>query len=172
MGRLADELAQEAARFLRDTYLPRLERALETLPPADLWWQPHDGSLAVGTILRHLEGNLRQWIVSGLGGGPDTRDRAGEFASGERPDAARLMGALDGTLREACALIERLGEEGLARSYPIQGAQVTGLYAVLHVVEHFSWHTGQVVWIAKARAGVAHGLAFHDDQQVNAARNG
>ena len=30
---------------------------------------------------------------------------------------------------------------------------VSGLAAVLHVVEHFSWHTGQVAWIVKLRTG-------------------
>ena len=59
----------------------------------------------------------------------------------------------------------------LARTHGIQGFEVTGLAAVLHVVEHFSWHTGQAVWIAKARAGAEHGLAFYDDARVNKARN-
>ena len=30
--------------------------------------------------------------------------------------------------------------------------------AIYHVVEHFSMHTGQVIWLAKARRGVDLGL--------------
>jgi hypothetical protein len=30
----------------------------------------------------------------------------------------------------------------------------------------------QAVWIAKARAGAGHGVAFYDEARVNAAKNG
>ena len=56
--------------------------------------------------------------------------------------------------------------------FVIQGFEVTGLEATYHVVEHFSWHVGQAVWIAKARAGIDHGIAFYDEVQVNRDRNG
>ncbi len=172
MTSLATTFARESARFLREVHLPRLSRALETLPRADLWWQPHAGAIAVGTILRHLEGNVRQWILSGIGGADDRRDRAGEFAGSERPEGTALLERLAQTVNEASALIAGLGEAELLASYSIQGAKTTGLQAIYHVVEHFSWHTGQAVWIAKARAGAAHGLAFYDDAAINAARNG
>lgn len=69
----------ECARYLRETYMSRLQRALEVLPPADLWWQPHPDCISVGNVLLHLEGNVRQWILSGLGGAPDARERSAEF---------------------------------------------------------------------------------------------
>jgi uncharacterized damage-inducible protein DinB len=163
--------AAESARYLRAVYLPRLERALAILPPGDLWWSPHPECLSVGTILRHLEGNLRQWILSGLAGAADRRDRASEFASPERPDAAQLLQQLRATLDAAAAHIERMDAAALACPQTIQGFATTGLGAVYHVVEHVSWHTGQAVWIAKARAGAGHGLAFFDEAAVNAARN-
>jgi uncharacterized damage-inducible protein DinB len=166
---------REMARYLRDTYVPRLRRALEALPDGDLWWRPHDGVLAFGTILLHLDGNVRQWICSGLGGAPDQRERAAEFAAtgaeDGHADGAALLERLASTVAEACAVIERMDAAALARTWSIQGFDVTGLYAVSHVVEHFSWHTGQAVWIAKARAGAAHGVAFFDEARVNAGRN-
>jgi uncharacterized damage-inducible protein DinB len=167
----ARAFATEAARTLRDVQLPRLERAAETLPTADLWWSPHRECLSVGTILRHLEGNVRQWILSGLAGEPDARDRTSEFASPQRPDGAALLLRLRGTVLAAAAHVERMDAEALAMPRSIQGFSTTGLAAVLHVVEHFSWHTGQAVWIAKARAGAGHGLAFHDDAALARARN-
>lgn len=74
-------------------------------------------------------------------------------------------------MNAAAALIAALSDDVLRAPVTIQGFETTGLGAVLHVVEHFSWHTGQVVWIAKARAGAAHGLALYDDAAINAARN-
>ena len=171
MDALPNAFAAESARYLREVYPPRLERALATLPPGDLWWSPHPECLSVGTILRHLEGNVRQWILSGLAGAPDSRDRAAEFASPEHPDAAPLLGRLRATLETAAAHVASMDAAALARAHTIQGFATTGQDAVYHVVEHVSWHTGQAVWIAKARAGAGHGLSFFDDAKVNAARN-
>ena len=53
----------------------------------------------------------------------------------------------------------------------IQGFETTPFRAVYHVVEHFGWHTGQAVWIAKARGGPGHGIAFYDDAKINQLRN-
>jgi len=163
---------RESARYLRDVYLPRLERALAILPRADLWWRPHPEVIATGTVLLHLAGNVRQWILSGLGGERDERERAAEFAAGagDGREAEELLAHLSQTVRAAAAVIEALDPAALARPIVIQGFTVTGREAVYHVVEHFSWHVGQVVWMAKARAGAGHGLAFFDESQVNARR--
>ncbi|MEM7305165.1 MAG: DinB family protein [Planctomycetota bacterium] len=172
MTTTAGVLAAEMARFLRDTYLPRMRRALDALPEGDLWWRPHDEVLSFGVMLLHLEGNVRQWILSGVAAAPDHRDRAGEFAATDGPSGEELFARLTATVEAAASVIEGLDEAALLRSYSIQGFDVTGVYAVSHVVEHFSWHTGQAVWLAKARAGAGHGVAFYDDSRVNTARNG
>ena len=176
MSRLAPELTARLVEVLRDTHLPRIRRAAEALPANDLWWRPHPGAISVGTILLHLEGNVRQWILSGLDGRSDDRDRASEFVPAEEredapPPLAELLRRLETTVGDAAEVILALDEEALVREHTIQGYTLSGAGAVLHVVEHFSWHTGQAVWIAKARGGPAHGLSFYDDAAVNAARN-
>lgn len=169
-GALA-RFGEEAATYLSRTYPDRLERALAVLPPGDLWWRPHPEALACGTVLLHLEGNVRQWILSGLAGAPDGRDRASEFAAAEGEGPA-LLEALRTTCCAAAEVLRGLPAGEWAREVTIQGFETTVLAAVLHVVEHFSWHTGQVVWIAKARSGADHGLAFYDDAALARARNG
>ena len=171
MTGLSAGFVRESAELLRATYVPRLSEALAVLPEQDLWWRPHAGVVAFGTILLHLEGNVRQWLVSGLGGAPDQRDRATEFATTDGPGVDALLARLRSTIDAAVAVLETLDDEALARSYCIQGFDTSGSHAVYHVVEHFSWHTGQAVWIAKARGGPDHGLAFYDDAKINARRN-
>ena len=171
MSALAADFARESARYLRETYLPRMARALEALPPGDLWWRPHPDAIAFGTILLHLEGNVRQWILSGMGDHPDDRDRASEFSAEDGPPGDELLRKLEATVRAAADRIGGMDAEALDATYRIQGGDVRGLAAVYHVVEHFAWHTGQAVWIAKTRAGRGHGVAFYDDARVNAARN-
>jgi len=171
MTDLATLYVHNASRYVRDVHLDRLRAAADTLPDGDLWWRPHEGVISLGNILLHLEGNVRQWWISGLGGRSDARDRASEFEAGDGPTAAELLDVLAETVRDGTDIVDRLGEAELVAPITIQGMETTTLDAVLHVVEHFSWHTGQAVWIAKARAGVAHGLAFYDDAAINAARN-
>lgn len=172
MSPLSADFAVESARYWVEVYVPRLERALEVLPAGDLWWRPHAGVISFGTILLHLEGNVRQWILSGLGGEADNRERAAEFAAtSSEADGQELLTRLRATTTQAAALVEALDDSVLLAEHTIQGFPVTGLAAIYHVVEHFSWHTGQAVWIAKARAGAGHGVAFYDEGQVNQARN-
>ena len=161
----------ESAHYLRAVYGPRLVRAFEILPRADLWWRPHPDAIAFGTILLHLEGNIRQWILSGLGGLHDARDRASEFAATGGADGQTLLDRLLATMTAAADVIAKTDLGDLGEKRVVQRMETTTLGAILHVVEHCSWHTGQAVWIAKARAGAKHGLAFYDDAVVNDAHN-
>ncbi len=157
------------ADYLEATYLPRLRAAAAVLPPEDLWWRPYPDCIAFGTILVHLEGNVRQWILAGVLGADDHRARSAEFradASSEPRSVAELLAALAGTVGEAAAGIRGLDSDRAGAKLQIQGFDTTVEGAVLHVTEHFSWHTGQAVWIAKARAGAGHGLAFYNDAEL------
>jgi uncharacterized damage-inducible protein DinB len=159
-------LVRLAVDLLQDTYLPRIERAVAELPVRDLWWRPHARSTSVGNLLLHLQGNIRQWIVVGFSGAPDRRDREAEFAARDGPSARVLLAGLRAAIGEACAIIEGLDEAELRGRVTLQGFRVTRLEAVLHVVEHMSWHAGQVAWIAKARAGRTHNLAYYLDEDL------
>lgn len=171
MATVADVFLERAVECLRGEYLPRLGEAVDALPEKDLWWRPHAETNSVGNLLLHLEGNVRQWVLARFGGKEDHRDRASEFAAREGGTKAELYGALRETVLEACTIMETLTEEQLLTPYRIQGFDVNGLIAMFHMVEHFGWHVGQIVWIAKLRAGPRHGIAFYDDEAVNAARN-
>ncbi len=147
--------------YLKGEYLPRIEKALDTLSEEDFWWRPNEASNSAGNLVLHLAGNVRQWIVHGIGGEKDVREREKEFAAtGDilKGDAfARLRASVD----EACAVIESMDVYDLEDSYTPQSHDVTGVAAVYHVVEHFGMHTGQIVWIAKARSG--QGMGFYKE---------
>jgi uncharacterized damage-inducible protein DinB len=96
---------------------------------------------------------LRQWIISGLGGAPDVRQRDREF-SARRPLSRRvLVGRLRKTVAEACRVLGKLSPEDWARVHTIQKYQVTGMEAAFHVAEHFSHHTGQIILLTKLLTG-------------------
>lgn len=140
-------------RYLQDDYLPRLRVCLRTLSPEDLWWRPHEGANSAGNLVLHLAGNVRQWIVSGLGGAPDVRQRPVEFAARTGPAGAEALARLEATVAEAAAVLRDFPPGRLGERRMIQGHDVTALDVVYHVVEHFGMHTGQVVYLTKLRTG-------------------
>ncbi|MCA8959999.1 MAG: DUF1572 family protein [Planctomycetes bacterium] len=173
---IASIFIRASVRHLEDDYLPRIRDALALLAPEDLWWRSEEHTNSVGNLLLHLQGNVRQWIVSGLGGATDARDRASEFGrrGGEPFDPGetdRLFATLSDTVHEACSVIESMGEARLAVPVRIQGFDTTGLEAIYHVVEHFSWHVGQIVAFVKMRSARGASLHFYDDARINELRN-
>ena len=123
--RLTDPLIAQAEHVLRHVYLPRIERCLEQLSPKQIWWRPNEASNSVGNLALHLAGNVRQWIVSGLGGAKDNRQRDLEFD--ERGPLPRrvLVSRLGKAVRDACRVLGTLSPEDLARVHTVQKFRVT-----------------------------------------------
>jgi uncharacterized damage-inducible protein DinB len=138
----------EAADKLAEN-LSRLETCVPKLPPELLWARDSENENAVGNLLMHLEGNVRQWIVSSLGGAPERRDRPGEFAARSGPASQVLMANLRGTVTDAIRTIRALPDARLHEPVTIQGYDTTVLAAIFHVVEHFSGHTYQIILLTK-----------------------
>jgi uncharacterized damage-inducible protein DinB len=134
-------------------YLSRILHCLEELSDEDIWWRPNDDSNSAGNLVLHLSGNVRQWIISGLGGAADLRKRDLEFSERGPVPRRELVTRLRTTVNEARRVLKKLTPEALARNYTIQGFHVTGLEAVSHVYEHFSHHAGQIIFITKMRKG-------------------
>jgi len=149
---LAAEFVARSRHYLAFEYPRKIQLCLDMLPPDALWRRPDAGSNSIGNLLLHLQGNVRQWIVSSVGGAPDRRHRASEFAATDGSDAVTLFAALRTTLDEADAVIAGLSVDDLASRRTIQGRDVTVFDAVYHVVEHFSLHTGQIILLTKQYA--------------------
>jgi uncharacterized damage-inducible protein DinB len=149
-----------SASKLKDDFLPRLRAAVAHLSDDEVWKRSGDASNAVGNILLHMAGNLRQWIVAGLGGRDDVRDRAKEFSARSGLTGAALMSTVAETVEEAVAVIRLTDPSDLLRTRTVQGYDVTGFEVLYHAVEHFSYHLGQVAVIVKERKNVD--LAFYD----------
>jgi uncharacterized damage-inducible protein DinB len=148
---LARAFASQAIALLQDDFLPKIHKCLEILSDDDVWWRASEVENSVGNLLLHLSGNVRQWIISALGGVPDKRDRPKEFATRGGLSRWDAFSLLETTVKEACLILNRLSGEDLLKERSIQGYRRSGLQAVFHVVEHFSHHTGQIVFVTKLR---------------------
>jgi uncharacterized damage-inducible protein DinB len=140
-------------RKLLEEYWPRLRDCVESLTDEQVWWRPNEASNSIGNLLLHLNGNVRQWLVSSFNRVEDARDRPAEFSERQRIPASVLLEKLDATLREASEVLARLTEADLLATFHIQGYTDTGLGVIYHVVEHFGMHYGQIVFITKLVRG-------------------
>ena len=115
-----------------------------------IWARGSEQENAVGNLVLHLCGNVRQWIIAGVGGEPDRRKRDEEFAArAERPGpelAERLRAVDRGSGRGARAASRRSGSP---KRITVQKYDVSVMEAIYHVVEHFSTHTGQIIFATK-----------------------
>ncbi len=127
----------------------QIRRCLALLSEEQAWFRPNEHSHSVGNLVLHLCGNVTQWILGGLGGQPYTRDRRAEFAARGTVSREGLQRRLAETVAAAEAVLRGLTPEVVAAEHEIQQYRVTGLAAVLHVVEHFAFHTGQIITMTK-----------------------
>lgn len=143
----------QSREYLTAHYLPKIRGALDVMPDADLWWRPNENTNSLGNLLLHLAGNIRQWVVSGVGGAPDRRDRASEFAWREPIPRPALLALITEAVLEADSVLASTDPASLGERRTVQGRSVTLLEVIYHAVEHFGMHTGQIVYIAKLRSG-------------------
>ena len=143
----------QSREYLTAHYLPKIRAAVEPLAEPDLWWRPNDASNSIANLMLHLAGNIRQWIVGGVGGAPDRRERSAEFARRDGLLKDALLTTLSGAVHDADAALARISRPALSEPRTIQGREVTVFAAIYHVVEHFGMHTGQIAYISKLRTG-------------------
>ncbi len=137
-----------SAKRMREAY-GRIEACLGKLSDEQIWMRTGESSNACGNLCLHLEGNVRQWILHGVGGAPDHRVRDAEFAAVGGVGRDELIGRLGSTVEKACEVIESLPEASLTEIRHPQNDTVTVLEAIYHVVEHFSLHAGQIIFLTK-----------------------
>jgi uncharacterized damage-inducible protein DinB len=160
MNKLGETFIARSQFHLAEDFLPKIQRCLEVLSDDQVWWRANEQSNSIGNLLLHLSGNVRQWIVCGLGGASDSRNRDSEFAQRSMIPRAELFDRLKQTVDEAVSVLGRLDPGGLLEERQIQGLNVSMIEAVLHVVEHFSMHTGQIILMTKMYTEAD--LAFYD----------
>ncbi|MBA2707929.1 MAG: DUF1572 family protein [Gemmatimonadaceae bacterium] len=153
---------QQSRYYLTEEYPTKLRLALAALPDDVIWRRANESSNSIGNLIVHLAGNVREWIVCGIGGAPSTRNRALEFSRRDGPGAEEVLAQLDHSIRDADRVLAALDPFDLDRACTIQGRQTTALTAVYHVVEHFAMHSGQIILLAKAYAPGT--IRFYDDR--------
>jgi uncharacterized damage-inducible protein DinB len=148
-----------------DEYTSKIEQCLEELTEEEIWLRPNDSSNSVGNLMLHLNGNITQYIVSSLGSQKDMRERDKEFNIRDGYDKNELIRMLSLLISEIKSIINNLSFDDLLKVRSVQGFKLSGLAIVLHVVEHYSYHTGQIAFWTKLLKNKD--LGFYRDLDLN-----
>jgi hypothetical protein len=143
---------QQAAGTLHQS-AEKIRHCVEQLTFEQLWWRPEPSMNSIGNLLLHLTGNLRQWVVSGLGGAPDIRHRPTEFSQHESATSEELLTNLEAVVAESISVLTEISSDEMLRSRRIQGFDVTGWAALFDTVPHFKGHTQEVTCLTRMQLG-------------------
>ena len=160
----ADELAAAvgaAAAHELDSTHARIKHCLGQLTDDQVWHRSQPGLNSIGNLILHLSGNLRQWIVAGLGGAPDVRNRPAEFAQRVPVPKDELVRRLEAVVEETKRVLAGVDAQQLAELSHIQGFDVTGLAAIFDSVPHFRrGHTQEIVGMTRLHLGDSYQFAW------------
>lgn len=143
----AEFIAQSIHRIELNT--PRITKCLNELSEEEVWYRPNGSSNSIANLILHLCGNITQYIISSIGDEPDNRERDKEFAAVGGFSKAELLSKLENTISTAVEVIRNCTEESLLRVRSVQGFTYTGIGNIIHVTEHYSYHTGQIALLTK-----------------------
>ena len=160
---ISDFIANAVYRIDENTR--KLEYCLRDLSEEEVWRKPNDCSNSVANLVLHLCGNIRQYIMASIGGHPDNRKRDEEFTISSGLTKNQLLQQLLATLEEAKQLLKEVTVAEISRKRNVQTYTLSGMAVVLHVVEHYSYHTGQIIFWTKELKNKD--LGFYNDAQLN-----
>ena len=147
-----DQVATLFLDFSRDKLeqmTQHLAACLGKLSDAQVWQRGGEHENAIGNLVLHLCGNMRQWIMHGVGGATDVRTRDLEFSMANGLNGAELLALFGSTVAEARAVIAATMPARLIERTKPQGRDVTVLEAIYQVVGHVQQHVGQIILLTK-----------------------
>lgn len=139
--------------------------SLTQLSEEDIWKRPNESLNSIGNLMLHLCGNITQYIISSLGETEDTRQRDLEFTTESGYSKAELLQKLTKTVAIAKRIINDASLEQLIGKRNVQGFYFSGIGIVIHAVEHYSYHTGQIAFWTKQLKNKD--LGFYDKMDLN-----
>ena len=132
-----------------DMMVKDMRACMARLTDVQVWERHGAHENAVGNLVLHLCGNMRQWVMHGIGGAKDVRVRETEFSADGGLTGAALMELFEKTVAEARGVIASLSAERMVEKITPQTHEVSVLGAVYQVVGHVQQHMGQIILLTK-----------------------
>lgn len=139
------EKMEQAGRQIRE--------CVEGLSEEQIWQRSGENANAIGNLLLHLTGNIRQWMGHGVGGLADVRERDKEFEARGGRSTAEVLSLFERTLGEAIKILRDMPLARLTERTKPQNRDVAVLEAIYQVTGHLMLHTGQIIFATKQMTG-------------------
>lgn len=136
-----------------DAALSRIVHCVNQLSEEQVWQRPPNGMNAVGNLLLHLTGNVKQAITDNLSGAPDTRQRQSEFDARDPLPKAELLRRLTAAVADAKTAFAAASDERLAEVNRVNNNDWTGVQAATRSVAHFRGHAQEIIHMTRALLG-------------------
>lgn len=154
------EIYLSAARHVLSEGMRKIEHCVGQLNDEQVWWRPRAEMNSIANLILHLSGNLRQWIVSGVGGTADARNRPMEFADRSNRPKAEVLSILKKTVEEADAAMRALKPDSLVSPRRIQGFDTTIAAAIFSCISHFRGHVQEIIHMTRQQLGEKYRFDF------------
>jgi hypothetical protein len=116
----------------------------------DFHFVPDAESNSIAVLIKHMSGNMISRWTNFLitDGEKPTRNRDQEFINGNE-SRAELLASWDAAWDVCFLTFKTLSEKDLLKTVTIRGEALTVTQALLRQIAHYSYHIGQIVFIAK-----------------------
>ena len=161
---LIEELVKNTL-YRMDESTRMINRSLDELTDEEIWQKPNASLASIANLILHLSGNISQYIISSLGETEDKRNRDGEFIAISGLTKIELLQTLNATVNTAKRVIFDATIDQFLKMRQVQGFSFSGVGVVLHAVEHYSYHTGQIAfWVKQLKNK---DLGFYEGMDLN-----
>ncbi|MEN1783979.1 MAG: DinB family protein [Bacteroidota bacterium] len=155
----------QSCRYRMEESLRMVRIAMESLTEEQVWQRPNTSLNSVGNLILHLCGNMTQYGLASLNNDPDDRNRDLEFSTIGGLSKSELLEKLTITVAKVINTFQSVTRERLLAYRQVQGFSFSGIGNMIHVVEHFSYHTGQIAFWVKQLHNKP--LGFYDGADLN-----
>jgi uncharacterized damage-inducible protein DinB len=150
---MSDDLGKIAIKGFHDRlcvdYAKQIRACVAELNDEQIWWRPNPTSNSIGNLIFHLCGNLRHFIIKGVGGRPYDRDRNSEFSEQGPIPKDELLAKFKSVIDDVAAVFSELKPERLTEHNDQTEMHMTNYLLIMYMTMHFGLHTGQVIYITK-----------------------
>ena len=153
-SKILNNIISEFDRRVYEEGYARIEKCLTYFSEEEVWHRPNENTPSLANLVLHLSGNVRQWICAGLGGKADVRKRDTEFSAKGGYTKKELLEIVETAINDAKEVLNTVNLEDLESMKKVQVYEESGLTIVMHVIEHFSYHVGQITYAAKTMKNV------------------
>lgn len=143
----------------------RVLACLEKLSNDQLRFRPNTNSNSINNQILHLDGNVRQWLISTVIGDGDSRRRDEEFDPSNNKSKEELITILNNLEKDIRGTFPILQSMDLTEKRDVQCYNESIVSIIVHVIEHFSYHLGQITYITKMLLDIDTG--YYSDLELN-----